>query len=58
MNILTSLADLMRYPAGEIVDLYSRRWEIEMGYREMRSSLLQNEFTIRSKRFDMIKQEL
>lgn len=34
-QILTSLTDPMKYPASDIVDLYSHRWEIELGYREM-----------------------
>ncbi|EHT4943408.1 IS4 family transposase, partial [Vibrio vulnificus] len=36
----------------------SHRWEIEVGYREMKSSLLNNEFTLRSKKPEMVKQEL
>ncbi|MDC9571499.1 MULTISPECIES: transposase, partial [unclassified Pseudoalteromonas] len=39
-RILTSLTDVMRYPSDEIVDLYSHRWEIELGYREMKQTLL------------------
>lgn len=58
VNILTSMTDPMRFPAAEIVDLYSHRWEIEVGYREMKSSLLKNEFTLRSKKPEMIEQEL
>lgn len=58
VNILTSMTDVMRFPAAEIVDLYSHRWEIEVGYREIKSSLLNNEFTLRSKLPEMIEQEL
>lgn len=58
VSILTSMSDPMKYPAAEIVDLYSHRWEIEMGYREMKQSLLNSEFTLRSKKPDMIFQEL
>lgn len=58
VNILTSMTDAMRFPSEEIVDLYSHRWEIEVGYREIKSSLLNNEFTLRSKLPDMIEQEL
>ncbi|WP_448570093.1 transposase, partial [Thalassotalea ganghwensis] len=32
VSILTSLTDPMRFPKAEIVDLYSDRWEIELGY--------------------------
>ena len=48
----------MRYPSDEIVDLYSHRWEIELGYREMKQTLLNSEYTLRSKRPDMVEQEL
>lgn len=58
VNILTSMTDVMRFPSAEIVDLYSHRWEIEVGYREIKYSLLNNEFTLRSKLPDMIEQEL
>jgi len=29
----------MRFPGADIVELYSHRWEIELGYREMKHSL-------------------
>lgn len=57
-EIITSLTDPMRYPSDDIVDLYSHRWEIELGYREMKQTLLNSEYTLRSKRPDMVKQEL
>ena len=28
------MTDSMRYPSADIGDLYSHRWEIELGYRE------------------------
>ncbi|WP_032468886.1 IS4 family transposase, partial [Vibrio mimicus] len=58
VNILTSMTDALRYPSAEIADLYSHRWEIEVGYREMKSSLLKNQFTLRSKKPEMVRQEL
>ena len=58
VHILTSMTDAMRYPVSEIADLYSHRWEIEVGYREIKSALLKNEFTLRSKKPEMIRQEL
>jgi len=57
-RILTSLTDAMRYPSDDIVDLYTHRWEIELGYREMKQTLLNSEYTLRSKRPDMVEQEL
>lgn len=57
-RILSSLLDHRRFPRDELVELYCYRWEIEMGYREMKQSLLDSEYTLRSKRPDMIRQEL
>jgi len=57
-QILTSMTDPMRFPASEIVDLYSHRWEIELGYREMKQTLLNSSYTLRSKLPSMVKQEL
>ncbi|OJI50763.1 hypothetical protein VVATL9824_00952 [Vibrio vulnificus] len=33
VSILTSMTDHRRYPPAEIAELYSHRWEIEVGYR-------------------------
>ncbi|WP_443190429.1 transposase domain-containing protein [Pseudomonas indica] len=57
-QILTSMTDPLRFPSEEIVDLYSQRWEIELGYREMKQSLLDSRYTLRSKTPEMIEQEL
>jgi len=58
VQVLTSMTDPMRFPAADIVDLYSYRWEIELGYREMKQSLLGNRLTLRSRTPDMVRQEL
>lgn len=57
-RILTSMVDELRFPSDEMVELYRYRWEIELGYREMKQSLLNSQYTLRSKRPDMIEQEL
>ncbi|QPB82836.1 IS4 family transposase [Pseudoalteromonas rubra] len=57
-QILTSMIDVQRFPGEEIVELYSHRWEIELGYREIKQTLLNNEYTLRSKKSDMVEQEL
>jgi len=57
-DILTSMTDPMRFPVAEIVDLYAHRWEIELGFREMKQSLLDSQFTLRSNQPELIKQEL
>lgn len=58
VEIITSMNDPLRFPSSEMVDIYSQRWEIEMGYREMKQTLLNNEYQLRSKKPDMVKQEL
>ncbi|SIR21373.1 Transposase DDE domain-containing protein [Aeromonas veronii] len=50
---MTSMVDPMRFPSTDIVELYSHRWEIELGYREMKHRL-----TLRSKKAAGIRQEL
>ncbi|WP_165745024.1 IS4 family transposase [Pseudoalteromonas sp. Z9A6] len=57
-QILTSMLDVMRYPSKEIADLYMHRWEIEIGYREIKQTMLHSNYILRSKRPDMIRQEL
>ena len=58
VNTLTSMMDALPYPSSDIAALCSHRWEIAVGYREMKSSLLNNEFTLRSKKPNMVRQEL
>jgi len=52
------MVDPMRFPGADIVELYSHRWEIELGYREMKHSLQQHRLTMRSKKAAGIRQEL
>lgn len=58
VRMLTSMLDNKRFAADDIVDLYSHRWEIELGYREMKQYLLQNRLTLRSKTPELVRQEL
>ena len=58
VEVLTSMIDVMRYPVADIVDIYSHRWEIELGYREQKQYMLGNRLTLRSKLPEMVKQEL
>ncbi len=58
VQILTSMCDPLRYPKADIVDLYGHRWEIEHGFREMKQHLLNNELTLRSKKPELVQQEL
>ena len=56
--LLTSLVDANAYPASEIVRLYHERWEIELGYDEIKTEMLDREEAIRSKTPDGVRQEL
>jgi len=55
--LLTSLVDATAYPADEVVALYHERWEIELGYGEVKTQLLDNQETIRSRTVDGVQQE-
>lgn len=58
IRLLTSMTDPLRYPGKDIAELYSHRWEIELGYREMKQYMLQNNLTLRSKKPELVIQEL
>lgn len=57
-SVMTSMTDPMRYPSADIGDLYSHRWEIELGYREQKQYMLGNRLTLRSRLPALVKQEL
>ena len=56
--LLTSLRDPDEYPAAELAELYHERWELELGYDEIKTELLAREEAIRSRKPDGVKQEL
>jgi Insertion element 4 transposase N-terminal/Transposase DDE domain len=56
--LLTSLVDDARYPADEIRGLYHERWEVELGFDEMKTKMLDRLETIRSKTPDAVAQEM
>lgn len=56
-TVLTSLpAD--QYPAKDIARLYQERWEIELSFRDIKSSMQHNAITLRSKTVELVYQEL
>jgi hypothetical protein len=57
-TVLTSLIDPEAFPASEIVALYHERWELELGYDEIKTEMLEREETIRCKSVDGVEQEL
>ena len=56
--LLTSLTDHDRYPAESVVKVYHARWEIEVGYDEIKTHMLDREETIRSRTAEKTRQEL
>jgi hypothetical protein len=56
--LLTSLLDPVAYPAHEIVALYHERWELELGYDEIKTEMLDREEAIRSKSPIGVRQEM
>src|SRR5262245_10313422 len=48
-TLLTSLLDPVAYPAAEIVALYHERWELELGFDEVKTQTLEREEALRSK---------
>ena len=52
-TVLTSLpAD--RYPAKAVAELYHCRWEIEVGFRNIKSSLQNNALVLRSRKVELL----
>ncbi|HEX8823525.1 MAG TPA: IS4 family transposase, partial [Archangium sp.] len=56
--LLTSLLDSKKYPAQQIVQLYHERWEIELGYDEIKTHLLDRQEAIRSRTPQGVRQEV
>ena len=56
--VLTSLLDPVAFPAKDVVAMYHERWEIEGGYDEVKTHLLEREEAIRSRTPDGVRQEL
>jgi hypothetical protein len=57
-TLLTSLLDSVQYPAAELVEMYHERWELELGFDEVKTELLEREEAIRSKKPDNVLQEV
>lgn len=56
--LFTSLLDPVQYPAAEIVELYHERWELELGYDEIKTDMLERLEAIRSEAPERVKQEV
>ncbi|UWZ69561.1 IS4 family transposase [Xanthomonas oryzae pv. oryzae] len=47
-----------RYPANTVAALYEERWEIELGFRDIKSTMQQNALTLRSKKIALVYQDV
>ena len=56
-SLLTSLP-AERYSTEAVAELYLERWEIELGFRDIKSSMQQNAVTLRSKKVELVYQEV
>jgi hypothetical protein len=56
--LLTSLTDAEQYPRNELVELYHERWEIELGYDELKTEMLESEECLRSTTPERVNQEV
>jgi hypothetical protein len=57
-RFITSLLDAQRYSAKELAARYCQRWEIELGFREIKQSLQGSAPVLRSRQPDLVRQEL
>lgn len=56
-TVMTSLP-ANTYNTKAVAKLYQERWEIELGFRDIKSSMQQNAVTLRSKKVDLVYQEV
>lgn len=56
-TVFTSLP-AARFSAAQVAALYHERWEIELGFRDIKSAMQHNAMTLRSKKVDLVYQEL
>jgi len=57
-RLLTTLLDAQAYPSSVVWEEYGKRWEVELGYREAKTYMLQRSDPLRSKLPDGVRQEL
>jgi hypothetical protein len=57
-TLLTSLLDPTTYPAAEIAQLYHERWELELGFDEIKTHALEREEALRSRAPERVRQEV
>ena len=57
-RLITTLLDPGKYRAQELIDIYTERWEEEMGFDEIKAHLMKGaQDSLRSKTAELVKQE-
>jgi len=56
--VLTSLVDPKLYPRRELIALYHERWELELGFDEIKTEMLESNFSLRSRTVESTRQEI
>lgn len=56
--LLTSLLDRKRYKSADIAACYTRRWQIETSYRELKQTMMGMALTLRSRTVEGVYQEI
>lgn len=57
-RFITSMLDAQRFDAQQLVQLYRQRWEIELGFREIKQSLQHSHSVLRSRQPQLVMQEV
>jgi hypothetical protein len=55
--LLTTLIDHEKYPAADIIDVYHKRWELEIAFDEIKTHMLDRKEALRSQTVDGVLQE-
>ena len=54
--IITTLLDAVKYPAHDIADLYFQRWDVELNFRDLKTTMGMD--ILRCKTPDMVRKEI
>jgi Insertion element 4 transposase N-terminal/Transposase DDE domain len=58
IRLITTLTNHREHPAGELAALYAERWEFELGLDEIETHQIAHNRVLRSRRPDLVEQEL
>ncbi|KAK1548291.1 hypothetical protein Q3G72_016321 [Acer saccharum] len=58
MRLVTTLLEQIAFPALEIAQMYHLRWEIELGFKEIKTTLLERREALRSQSPAGVQQEI